>query len=277
MKKTIYFLLPVPLLVYVPAVWFLRSVPWLMYRPILSVFWGSTAIAVILSVIWVRVLFSADDTSKENENSAGDAGGRNIIEDAAILEMRGFVHDFRNHLQVLDGLLQEQDFASAGDYLKELKSADQTLIIERAAVNPYLDQILRHLKSACGDRGVSLELDVRDMNLAFLQPKEVVSLFGNLCDNALEAAVQCSQPYIRVRIRERSGEFGELFVSIVNSCDKPPAQDQNGNPLSSKRPAGVSGLGWGNIRRILRRHHAVWRAGYIEARREFSVTIQIQY
>ena len=108
-------------------------------------------------------------------------------------------------------------------------------------------------------RTIHLTLCKREVELSFLREMDITAVFANLLDNAIEAAAECEQPFVRLRVNQR----GNLCsIAMENSCREEPRRDGEG---FCSRKAGQRGLGLLNVKRVAEQYEGdlqcEWKAG----------------
>ena len=88
------------------------------------------------------------------------------------------------------------------------------------------------------EKGISVTIKVDNVNLNFLAPIDITTIFGNLLDNAIEAAEKLEGgKYISIKI----GSYHKMIAaSIENNCGE--VKWKNGFPVSAKGKDGGIGL-----------------------------------
>lgn len=132
-------------------------------------------------------------------------------------EMRGWKHDYHNHIQVMKAYLDLGKYDEMDKYLDELNTDLKDIDNVLKTGNLMVDAILNTKLS------IALSKDIK-INAKATVPKEmkvadvdICTVIGNLMDNAMEAAVKLKKSddrFIRVYIREMKGQ---LYISITNS------------------------------------------------------------
>jgi len=134
-------------------------------------------------------------------------------------EMRGWKHDYHNHIQLMKAYLELGKYKDMDKYLndldKDLTNIDTVLktgnLMVDAILNSKLSLAMRQDIDINVKATVPEELQVADIDLCVI--------IGNLMDNAMEAAIKLPNPkdrFIRVYIREMKGQ---LYISITNSME----------------------------------------------------------
>lgn len=118
-------------------------------------------------------------------------------------EMRGFKHDFHNHLQTLRGQLEAGNYARALAYIDELDARLGAIDTLLKTGNASADAILSSKIAQARAAGVQVTVKASVPESMALDDVELSIVLGNLLDNAIEAC------------REVSGErFIRLFMSV---------------------------------------------------------------
>ncbi|WP_052365234.1 ATP-binding protein [Halotalea alkalilenta] len=128
--------------------------------------------------------------------------------------LRANTHEFKNRLHVIQGLVQLGDISRLRLYLREL--------IEHGAITPgatferlrepILAAFLLGKRSEATERGVALNISVENEippALEHDQAHSLVTIIGNLVENALEAVAQRSQPEVLLLL-----EYDEVTQSL---------------------------------------------------------------
>lgn len=162
-------------------------------------------------------------------------------------------HDFKHHLSVLGGLLQEENLAAARQYLAEISETGQLDALAVHSNNPVVDAILNQKYAQACELGIQVDFAINDLAEFPLSNKETVVVLSNLLDNAIEACkTQKGTRLIRVKI-QCSEE--KTILSVMNTIDKAPVME-NGLPVTTKADPLAHGYGLQNIVSILADHGA---------------------
>lgn len=160
-------------------------------------------------------------------------------------------HDFKHHLLVLGGLLQEGDLTAGRKYLAEISETGQLDALAVHSNNPVVDVILNQKYAQACELGIQVDFAINDLAKFPLSNKETVVVLSNLLDNAIEACkTQKGTRLIRVKI-QCSKE--KTILSVMNTIDKAPAME-NGLPVTTKADPLTHGYGLQNILSILEKH-----------------------
>jgi sensor histidine kinase regulating citrate/malate metabolism len=135
--------------------------------------------------------------------------------------LRAQRHDFLNHLQVVYGLMEMQEYGEATDYLEkvygEIRSVASFLRTKSTAVNA----LLKVKAGACEERGIAVQLDIKSSLEGLSMPAwELCRVLANLIDNAMDAVKGEAKPVIRLTIAEDLRAF--VFTVQNNGAPIPP-------------------------------------------------------
>ena len=201
---------------------------------------------------------------------------------------RKLIHDIRNHIQAMEALYAREHAGGAiggdagreasgaaegdacGDVFGDARSAvcedshGAAHIAEKYAGDIHrmlnsiqqryytseklLNIILNDKAKAMQRLNVREDMKVGELSLDFMREMDVTALFANLLDNAVAAAAESREKYVRLRVN-RVRQF--LSVILENSCDTAPVKA--GSTFRS-RQAGHQGLGLKIIRQTVEQY-----------------------
>ncbi len=97
-------------------------------------------------------------------------------------------HDRLNHLQVLRGLLQMKYYDRALDYLKRMSVDSRSLDLSMRVQNPVLMVLFQSKWELANSKGIAIEYETDPDAFDRVDSMDLVKIFSNLLDNAIEAA-----------------------------------------------------------------------------------------
>lgn len=133
-------------------------------------------------------------------------------------EAMAILHDVDKHMKMIEGLYQENLKREALNYTEQIRKMLQPLVPFRYTDNPVLNCLLSDKKRVADSSGISFKIEIDDVDISYMKPIDITTLFGNLIDNALEANKKCTEKkYIGLYIKE----YNEMLsIRIENSVDK---------------------------------------------------------
>lgn len=132
----------------------------------------------------------------------------------------------------------------AGDIHRMLNSFQQRYYTSEKLLNIILNDKAKIMQRL----NVREDMKVGELSLDFMREMDVTALFANLLDNAVAAAAESREKYVRLRVN-RVRQF--LSVILENSCDTAPVKA--GSTFRS-RQAGHQGLGLKIIRQTVEQY-----------------------
>lgn len=181
------------------------------------------------------------------------------------------LHDMKKHLYTIADLLDEKSDADAKGYIETLINSKSLNHEIRLCTNPTLNLILSRYMEVCKKEHVIFDIDVYGDCLDFIQIGDMSALFGNLLDNALEAARGTQDAFIEVRVKK--SEEGQTLISVINSCREIPVKTSNGQFVSNKQDSEYHGYGTKSIRKVVKKYGGEEVAYYREDDHTFHVGI----
>lgn len=131
--------------------------------------------------------------------------------------MRGWRHDYRNHIQTMRASLEMGNLTELGNYLGVLTVDLNTVDTVVKTGNVMADAILNSKLALCKTKNIPYEVTATIPENCVVNDVELCVIIGNLLDNAMEACEKIedkAQRFIRVYI----GVFKQqLYVNVTNS------------------------------------------------------------
>ncbi len=159
------------------------------------------------------------------------------------------LHDVSKHIRSIEELYQAGVTDKALEYTKQIGSILKPLVPEEYSDNPMLNILLADRKQTAESIGIRFVVKVESTGLGFIEPVDVTTLFGNLLENAMQAALKCSgERYIKVHIKN----YNEMLsIRIENSVEK-EVRIKNGRPVSTDGKG--NGIGCLNVERCVEKY-----------------------
>ncbi|WP_212823359.1 sensor histidine kinase [Catellatospora sp. TT07R-123] len=183
-----------------------------------------------------------------------DAIARELEATRALTDaLRAQAHEHTNRLHALDGLLQLGDVPRAHAYLRELTATEAGGTVDGRVGDAYLDGLLAAKAAVASEAGVVLRLGEDTWVPGQLTaPLEVVTVLGNLVDNAIRAAAAGTRRPAQVEV-SLLADGPDLHIYVADSGDGVALADPFRVGATTKQEPG-RGLGLALARRTARRH-----------------------
>ena len=130
-------------------------------------------------------------------------------------QIRGWRHDYRNHIQTMKAYAAAKDWDAIKNYLDLLDTDLQTVDTVIKTGNPMTDAILNSKISLAKAKGIEVVADAHIPVRLKSSEIDLCCILGNLFDNAIEASMKLpeDQRLIRVYMDMKSTQ---LYISFTN-------------------------------------------------------------
>ncbi len=151
-------------------------------------------------------------------------------------QMRGWRHDFRNHIQLLAAYAQKGDLEAVKSYLAELEQDLARVEPTVKTGNTMADAILNSKISLAKAKGIPVRADAHIPVKLSISDLDLCVILGNLFDNAIEASQQLPEGERMIRIyMDMKGS--QLYISFTNLAPG-GKREKVGGRFSSTKGAG---------------------------------------
>ena len=158
-------------------------------------------------------------------------------------QMRGWRHDYRNHIQTMKVLASSGDLEGIRSYLDRLDTDLNTVDLAVKTGNAMADAILNSKISLAKSRDIPVQVDAHIPVRLKMSELDLCCVIGNLFDNAIEAslALPPEERLIRVYMDMKGTQ---LYLSFTNFTAQGKREKRNGRFLTTKG----EGHGFGLVR-----------------------------
>jgi two-component system CitB family sensor kinase len=172
--------------------------------------------------------------------------------------LRAQTHEFANQLHTISGLVQLGEYDSVRDLVGTLtrRRAEISDAVTQRISDPAVAALVIAKTSLAAESGVSLEI-APESHLAALDPAlatDVITLLGNLIDNAVDVSVGSEPAKVTVGIKDHDG----LVISVADSGPGVPEHLREAifarGVTSKPDVAGGRGIGLALVRLVTSQH-----------------------
>ena len=130
-------------------------------------------------------------------------------------KMRGWRHDYRNHIQTMKVLAEKGNLEAIKEYLNKLDEDLATVDTVVKTGNAMADAILNSKISLAKSKGINVKVDAHVPVKLKMSELDLCVILGNLFDNAIEASLplQENERLIRVYMVMKNTQ---LYISFTN-------------------------------------------------------------
>lgn len=130
-------------------------------------------------------------------------------------QVRGWRHDYRNHIQMMKVLAANGDLEGLKAYLDELDTDLNTVDTVVKTGNAMADAILNSKISLAKSRGIPVQVDAHIPVKLKMSELDLCCILGNLFDNAIDASLALPQDQRLIRVyMDMKGS--QLYISFTN-------------------------------------------------------------
>ena len=181
-------------------------------------------------------------------------------------------HDFKEHISALKSLIGS-DNETAQEYIDSISKLTRPHFVEYSD-NKILNVLLSKKKEECINKGIQFIIDPIKAHLTFLNDMDVVTIFSNLINNAIESCERSTEKMINLNIHIANENF--VVIKIVNTSDTKPIVI-NSRLRTYKDNKKLHGIGMSSINRALNSYDGSLYWEYNELEKVFSTKIIIKY
>lgn len=167
-------------------------------------------------------------------------------------DIRSLKHDMRNHVIVLENLCGENE--EAGKYVMQLKAQidESALPASVKSGNPITDIIISEKQKAAEEKEIDFKYEFYYPENTKLNAFDISVILNNAINNAIEAAVECENPFVKILSYRKNGVY---MIEIRNSIMEPRVIDSySGLPVTTKSGEG-HGFGLANVKKVAQKYY----------------------
>lgn len=220
--------------------------------------WGCLSIVLIANML--LVFFMKSDAEKNQllfERKAlelvaeGEKREYKAMEEKLDLQ-KSLNHDFRNHLNCLQALVEHQNYEEVKAYLAQLNHKYSIETEQIDTHNVIINTVLNEKYNEAKEAGAGIALQIGDLSDVAMKEIDIILLLSNLLNNAIEALKECKRnKVLRIKLQLEHGEF---LVAIQNSFEGERRKNGDFYDTTKKKDADLHGYGLKNIRSTVEKY-----------------------
>ena len=176
-------------------------------------------------------------------------------------QQRRLTHEFRNQLAAIGGLLAQKEYDRAADYVAELRQSTQERNPPLHTGNAMADALLSRKLAQAAELGVGMSLSCNDLSGLPIEDGDLVTLLGNVLDNALAASARSREKRVWARLWQ---ERGVCQFVVRNSLPEEPDRE---------RDPQLHGFGSGLIAGVLEKYGCAYVSEVVGGEYVFSTVL----
>lgn len=164
-------------------------------------------------------------------------------------ELVEYRHNMKNHLAILEHMINSCAFSESKKYLSEMKRI--TAPIRFVTGCTAVDAILSAKAIQMQKLDIKFELISYPLHELPINTVDFCAMIGNLLDNAIEAIVRLPQGYQGSKIALKFARTRNMLYIVCKNRADPNQINIHGTDFISSKRNGKTGIGIPNIRRIV--------------------------
>lgn len=166
----------------------------------------------------------------------------------AQIEVRKMYHDMKNHLMVLE----KQGGDKENKYLQQLKDTLKKEEIFTSTGREKLDIFMFQFRQRADKENIKLDVVIEKGCLNFMSSKDLLTIFSNALDNAMEACMKLPKEERKIEIKAMY-QYNNVLLSIKN----PISPEIKNNLETMKKNKENHGLGIINMREAIEKNSGI--------------------
>lgn len=222
-------------------------------------------LTIIISIISVVISSKYQNEKREKElialtNTLMEKNYTEIKHAQDIIRKQ--VHDFKNHILTIDGMLSED--SNAKKYTKELLETSYQQAQNCHSGNEIIDSIINCKMNEATNQNIEFNHKIllnTKLNISFV---DICAILANQIDNALEACAKISidkERSVKVQIWQKESF---VFFKVINTVDKNPFDSLNNLKSTKDNSDTMHGLGIKIIRETAAKYDGFLKNNYID-------------
>ena len=166
--------------------------------------------------------------------------------DENLKTLRSVRHDIKNHLIIIDGYASQKNFEKIHEYISRIgERFKDTAPIQTSST--AVSAILNEKSALAQQKNISCEITCNFPSLK-IDDFTMITIMGNLLDNAITAASKCSDGWIKADLQQEDS----ILVITVDNSHAERIREKDGVFTSTKTDnADIHGIGIKNVRKAV--------------------------
>lgn len=171
-------------------------------------------------------------------------------------KMRGWRHDYHNHIQALQASMALGKYEEVNTYLRQLNDDLTTVDVTVKTGRIMVDAILNGKMNIAAQNEIPVKVKAKIPEGALVSDVDLCVIIGNLLDNAVEEnkKLPTEDRFIRIYIGQKNTQ---LYLAFTNAAGK--KQDKRGSLFLSSKGAS-HGFGLSRVESIVKKYGGLFSA-----------------
>lgn len=160
------------------------------------------------------------------------------------------IHDVRKHMRIIDDYERIGAHIEKEAYVDSFEEMVSPLLMKQYCSNAILNMIINDKQEECEKKEILFHIDISDIDIDFMEPIDITTIFGNILDNAVEACEKAVDKQMYFKIYPFNGL---IYAQLSNTYTGEIIVNANGRPLSTKGEQ--HGIGLANVEKVLHKYN----------------------
>lgn len=160
-------------------------------------------------------------------------------------------HDLKHQIRAMRTMFAE---GPREKYLQEIEQSVRIYDVLAKTGNEVLDTVLAEKSLVCEANGIQANCVADGRLLAFMDPVDLYTIFGNALDNAIESVSTIEDRTRRIIDVQVYSEKQMLIIQIINPIQQELVFDSEDLPVTTKEQNGYHGFGLRSIRHTVKKY-----------------------
>ena len=185
-----------------------------------------------------------------------------------ISELRKLRHDIKNHFIIINGYAHNNNTEKIISYITRI-TTEYSSYDTVTTPSDFVSSILSSKQQICKNQNIQFDI-LTDFQEIYFDDFDMLTILGNLLDNAIFASGKCENGFISLKISQR-----DSYLNIYcQNNHKEQLIEENHKLISTKKEDRQNhGLGLGNIQQIVEKENGSMHIKYDDSIFEVSITI----
>lgn len=200
----------------------------------------------VAAVVWYSVYRISKDNKIKTEllliEQKTKLYEENILQTSSQIEkMSRFKHDIKNNLFIINRLIKDNHYKDAQKVCSDISGELQGIYTPLNTRNPLLNAVVNVEQEKACVYSIDFSVNVKDEMIDYYTNTDIVSIIGNMCDNAIEYLKDCENSIKQMKL-EIDSHNNHYIISCKNRI-KNSVLEKNPSLLTNKIDKGNHGKG----------------------------------
>jgi sensor histidine kinase regulating citrate/malate metabolism len=188
-----------------------------------------------------------------------------------IEETKSYRHDIKNHLSTANNFIKSSNYKEASEYMSKLIGEVDNNTVYSDTGNIAFDSIINYKLRNVNDSYINVQIKVVLPSNLNIDVVDVITIMGNLLDNAVNATIQTEQKNISLTLYY---DKGRVFIKIENTFNGDIKLKDNEIVSLSANPE--HGYGLKNVKKSVDKYNGLLDISYTDTLFTVDVLLYIK-